>query len=94
MNRRALLAISILWCAAILPASAQHFKQIPGSLAQIAAGRSEVWGLDPSSGVHRFNSGTKTFAKVGTIKLSHIAVGGGTALQTDQVWGVAASGKV
>jgi hypothetical protein len=96
MNRRALLlAVSILCCAAaILPASAQHFKQIPGSLAQIAAGRSEVWGLDPSNAVYRFSSGTKTFARVGTIKLSRIAVGGGTALQTDQVWGVAASGKV
>jgi hypothetical protein len=89
------LAASILCsAAAILPASAQHFKQIPGSLAQIAAGRSEVWGLDPSSAVYRFISGTKTFARVGTIKLSRIAVGGGSALQTDQVWGVAASGKV
>jgi Tectonin domain len=96
MNRRMLLlAASILcWAAAILPASARHFKQIPGSLAQIAAGRSEVWGLDPSSAVYRFSSGTKTFARVGTIKLSRIAVGGGSALQPDQVWGINPSGKV
>jgi hypothetical protein len=96
MDRRALLlAVSILCCAAaILPASAQHFKQIPGSLAQIAAGRSEVWGLDPSSAVYRFSSGTKTFARVGTIKLSRIAVGGGSALQADQVWGVSAANLI
>jgi len=96
MDRKMLLLVaSILCCAAIVvPASAQHFKQIPGSLAQVAAGRNEVWGLDASGQVYRFNSGTKTFTKTGTLKLTRVAVGGGTALQSDQVWGIDASGLI
>jgi hypothetical protein len=89
------VASVLCWAAAAVPASAQHFKQIPGSLVQVAAGRSEVWDLDPSNQVYRFNSATTTFAKIpGTLKLTQIAVGGGTALQTDQVWGVDATGKI
>lgn len=34
------------WIAAVVPASAQHFKQINGSLTQIAVGRDEVWDLN------------------------------------------------
>jgi hypothetical protein len=97
MDRKMLLLVAFIlcWAATVAPASAQHFKRIPGSLAQVAAGRNEVWGLDASSQVYRFNSGTTTFAKIpGTLKLTQIAVGGGTALQTDQVWGVDATGKV
>lgn len=97
MDRKMLLLVAsiLCWAATVVPASAQHFKRIPGSLAQVAAGRNEVWGLDASSQVYRFNSGTTTFAKIpGTLKLTHIAVGGGTALQTDQVWGVDATGKI
>jgi len=96
MTRRMLLLVAFIscWAATVVPASAQHLKQIPGSLAQVAAGRSEVWGLDAANQVYRFNSGTTTFAKIGTIRLTHVAVGGGTVLQADQVWGVTASGKV
>ena len=96
MNHRMLrLAASILCCAAtVVPSSAQHFKVIPGSLAQVAAGRNEVWGLDASNQVYRFNSGTKTFTKTGTLKLTRVAVGGGTVLQADQVWGIDASGLI
>src|SRR4029077_1724463 len=97
MKRKVLLLVAstLCWAATVVPASAQHFKQIPGSLAQVAAGRSEVWGLDPSNQVYRFNSATTTFARIpGTLKLTQIAVGGGTVLQTDQVWGINAAGKI
>jgi hypothetical protein len=96
MDRKMLLLVAsiLCWAATVVPASAQHFKQIPGSLAQVAAGQNEVWGLDASNQVYRFNSVTKTFTKIGTLKLTRIAVGGGTVLQADQVWGIDASGLI
>ena len=79
--------------AAVVPASAQHFQQITGTpLSQIAAGRKEVWGLY-NSRVYRFNPGTKTFGQIPG-SLSQIAVGGGTLMQPDEVWGLDASGLV
>jgi hypothetical protein len=82
--------------AAVVPASAQHFEQMKGaSLTQIAAGRNEVWGLNGSE-VYRFNSSTEKFAKVSVPNkgqgLTQIAVGGGTLLQKDEVWGVDVNG--
>jgi hypothetical protein len=49
--------------AAVIPASAQHFQLMEGSLTQIAAGSIEVWGL---SEVHpyRFNAKTQKFTKI------------------------------
>jgi virginiamycin B lyase len=96
MDRKMLLLVApiLFWAATVVPASAQHFKQIPGSLAQVAAGRNEVWGLDAANQAYRFNSVTKTFTKIGTLKLTRIAVGGGSLLQTDQVWGVNAAGNI
>jgi len=74
----------------VTPAAAQHFKQMNGTLTQIAAGRNEVWGLKGST-VYRFNSSTMKFAKVSVPDesvLTQIAVGGGTLSQKDEVWGV------
>ena len=42
--------------ALIVPASAQHFKQVTGftgSMVEVAAGRSEVWGINTSSQLFR-----------------------------------------
>jgi Tectonin domain len=75
----------ICWIAAAVPASAQHFQQMKGSLTQIAAGRNEVWGLNGPA-IYRFHPGTKTFVQVSGA-LSQIAVGGGSLLRPDEVWG-------
>ena len=80
------------WTAAVVPASAQHFKQIDGSLTQIAIGRAEVWGLDGST-IYRFDSSTQKFNQISG-SLTQIAVGGGTLLQSDEVWGVNAAGGI
>jgi Tectonin domain len=82
----------ICWGAVAVPASAQHFQQVTGSLTQVAAGRAEVWGLNGSQ-IYRFNPSTQKFGKIAG-SLSQIAVGGGTLLQADEVWGVNASGGI
>jgi hypothetical protein len=82
----------ICWTAVVIPASAQHFKQIDGSLTQIAVGRAEAWGLNGSE-IYRFDSSTQKFNQISG-SLAQIAVGGGLLLQPDEVWGVNASGSV
>jgi hypothetical protein len=94
--RFALCLLLICSTAAVVPAAAQHFQQMTGSLTQIAAGRAEVWGLDGSQ-PYRFNSSTKTFVKISdkiSGQLTHIAVGGGSLLEPDQVWGINAGAEV
>ena len=81
--------------ALVVPASAQHFKRITGTLDQVAAGRAEVWGINASREIYRFNSSTKTFTHTaGWPALTQIAVGGGTSVQADDVWGVNAGGTI
>jgi Tectonin domain len=91
--RFAVCLMLICWtAAAVVPASAQTFLQIPGSLSYIAAGRNEVWGLQfPGGLIWRFNPSTQSFYRVSG-SLSQVAVGGGTLLQPDQVWGVNGAG--
>jgi hypothetical protein len=85
--RFVLFLMLICWLAAAVPASAQHFREIPNRpLSQIAAGRTEVWGLDDSQ-IYRFNPSTKDFGQISG-SLTQIAVGGGTLLQPDEVWGI------
>jgi hypothetical protein len=84
-NVRFALCLLLICSAALVPASAQHFQQMNGSLTQIAAGRNEVWGLNGST-IYRFHPGTKKFVEVAGA-ITQIAVGGGTLLQPDQVWG-------
>jgi hypothetical protein len=86
--RFVLCLLLICSTAAVVPASAQHFQQMEGSLTQIAAGRVEVWGLDGAQ-PYRFNPNTQKFVKISdkvSGSLSQIAVGGGTLLQLDEVW--------
>jgi hypothetical protein len=85
--------VLICWFAVVVPASAQHFQRITGSLTQVAAGRAEVWGLNASHQVYRFIRGTRTFVKISG-SLTQLAVGGGSLLQSDEVWGVSASGAI
>jgi len=92
--RFALCLTLICSIAAAVPASAQHFQQMNGSLTQIAAGRNEVWGLNGSE-VYRFNATTQMFSEI-KIKaygaVTQIAVGSGTLLQKDEVWAVSFGG--
>jgi len=84
-----ILLLLICGASLIVPASAQHFQQINGSLVSIAAGANEVFGIDDFFKVWRFNAATQTFVRVGKTKLGQIAVGGGTLTQPDEVWGQA-----
>jgi Tectonin domain len=86
----------LLLCLAalIIPATAQHFKQVTGFtgvMQMVAAGHSEVWGINTSGQVFRL-IGSKFASVPGS--LSRIYVGGGTLLQKDEIWGVDESGNV
>jgi Tectonin domain len=87
------LCLLLICCAAVVvPASAQHFQQITGSLKRVAVGYAEVWGLNGSQ-IYRFNPGTKTFGQIPG-SFTQVAVGGGTLLQRDEVWGLDPSGHI
>ncbi|HEY1657615.1 MAG TPA: tectonin domain-containing protein [Candidatus Sulfotelmatobacter sp.] len=97
MSRKALpwtVPLTLICCAILtLPASAQHFQQVKGTLTQIAAGRNEVFGVDAASNIWRYNSTQKGFVSIQGL-LVQVAVGGGTVSQTDDVWGVNGTGRV
>jgi hypothetical protein len=95
MNRRILLlAASVSYGAAVMvPASAQQFSQVTGTLTKVAAGRAEVWGVNSSQQVFRFNATKASFLQVSG-KLTQIAVGGGTLLQDDAIWGLNAGSEI
>jgi len=86
--------VLICWASLVVPASAQHFQQVKGTLASVSAGRNEVFGLDGQNAVWRFNAKTSAFAKIKKVSLFDIAVGGGTLAQLDEVWGLDASGGI
>src|SRR4029077_6473512 len=96
MGGTSMKRMMLLLCLAalVIPASAQHFKQVTGftgSMLQVAAGRSEGWGVNNTGQVFRF-TGTKFASVPGT--LSRIVVGGGTLSQKDEIWGGDESGNV
>ena len=95
MNRRVLLLAASVSCGAavIVPASAQQFSQVTGTLTKVAAGRAEVWGVNSSQQVFRFTANGSNFVQVAG-KLTQIAVGGGNLLQTDAVWGLNAGSEI
>jgi hypothetical protein len=84
----------ICWIAAVVPASAQQLFLPSGSpsLSYIAAGHSEVWGLQfPGGLIYRLNPSTGSWQQISG-SLSQIAVGGGISGLQDQVWGVNGAG--
>ena len=81
------LFILMSWTSLVVPASAQHFEQVPGTLVSVAAGRNEVFGLGSGGSIYRYNASTKTFGRIPG-SLRQIAVGGGTLSQLDEVWGL------
>jgi hypothetical protein len=90
----------ICWTAAVVPAAAQYFIQLQGSLSYVAAGHNEVWGLQfPGGLIYRLNPSGTFYQVPGS--LSQIAVGGGAlftggasglGIQPDEVWGVNGAG--
>ncbi|MGA2188223.1 MAG: tectonin domain-containing protein [Steroidobacteraceae bacterium] len=94
MSRRnvwSVLLILIGWASLAVPASAQHFQQVNGTLTSVSAGRNEVFGFDTHARVWRLNPKTNSFDKIKNVLLDDIAVGGGTVYQLDEVWGIDAS---
>jgi hypothetical protein len=55
MSRKAISPIVFLvlvyWASLVVPASAQQFQQVKGSLLGISAGRNEIFGFDSSANV-------------------------------------------
>ena len=85
-----------LVCSILLaiPASAQHFQQVKGTLVSVSAGRNEVFGFDTKGQVWRYSATTKAFSKIKGAFLEDIAVGGGTLSQLDEVWGISSSAAI
>src|SRR5262249_31905481 len=85
-----------LGIASMQSASAQSFKKVKVAknalVVQVASGGASVWALGSNGNPYRFNG--KTFVLANTISLSQIRVGGGSANQTDEVWGVNSSGGI
>jgi hypothetical protein len=88
------LLVLTCWALFVVQASAQHFQQVAGSLTSVSAGRNEVFGVDSHSVAWRFNTKTSAFTKVKKASLVEVAVGGGTASQLDEVWGLNAKTEV
>jgi len=96
MNRRKLLLAASIFCSAavVAPASAQEFETIQGAtLTHVSAGQAEVWGINASQEVFRFNATNGEFVQVAG-KLTKVAVGGGSLLYTDAVWGLNAGSEI
>src|SRR6516225_2852566 len=84
----------LMSCGALtVTASAQHFKQVTGTLTQVAVGRNEVFGVNASNQVYRYSASTKSFGLV-TGTLIQVAVGGGTLSQKDEIWGIRPSEQI
>ena len=81
------LGVSIVLCAAFArPASTQFFEQVSSTkLTQISAGGTTVWGVDASGLEYRFNPSSFVFDPVASF-VKQVAVGGGTLVQSDDVW--------
>src|SRR5215467_61755 len=87
-------ALSIVLCATLVrPASGQRFENISGNLTQISAGGTSVWGVNASNAMFRFNPSTFGFNQVAT-NVKQVAVGGGTLVQSDDVWLVQPDTKI
>jgi len=76
MNRRKLLLAASIFCSAavVAPASAQEFETIQGAtLTHVSAGQAEVWGINASQEVFRFNATNGEFVQVAE-ELTQVAV--------------------
>src|SRR5262249_60107970 len=96
MKTNVIALIVALGIANIQSAPAQTFKKVKvvknAPIVQVASGGNSVWALGSNGNPYRFNG--KTFVLANTISLSQIKVGGGSANQADEVWGLNSSGLI
>jgi hypothetical protein len=87
------LALAIT-CVPSAPAQTFKKQKVNGNtpLVQVFAGGASVWALAGNGNPYVFN-GT-SFVLANSVSLSQIAVGGGTAVQADAVWGLNSSGDI
>jgi Tectonin domain len=85
-----------LGIACMQSAPAQTFKQAKvngkAPLVQVASGGASVWALASNGKPYIFSG--ESFVLANNISLTQIAVGGGTAAQADEVWGLNSSGSI
>jgi virginiamycin B lyase len=87
MSRKNVVLILMSWASFVIPASAQHFEQVTGTLVSVAAGRNEVFGLSSGGAIWRYDASTQAFNRIAG-SLQQVAVGGGSLSQLDEVWGI------
>jgi hypothetical protein len=83
------LVVSI--CSALTStAAAQGFAQVPGFLSKIAVGSHTVAGINDSGQIVTYDTSSSNFQPIpgGSGQFVALAVGGGTVLQPDEVWGL------
>jgi hypothetical protein len=90
------MLVFVLGIACTQAASAQTFRRVivggGVKLAQVAAGGASVWARSTTGKPYIFK--TNKFVKANSISLTQIAVGGGSAVQPDTVWGLDSSNNV
>jgi hypothetical protein len=95
-NSLVIMVALALGIACMQLAPAQTFKQVKvngkAPLVQVASGGASVWALASSGKPYIFNG--ETFVLANNISLTQIAVGGGSAAQADEVWGLNSSGSI
>jgi hypothetical protein len=95
-NSLVIMVALALAIACMQSAPAQTFKQVKvngkAPLVQVASGGASVWALASNGKPYIFNG--ETFVLANNISLTQIAVGGGSAAQADEVWGLNSSGSI
>jgi hypothetical protein len=95
-NSLVIMVALALGIACMQLAPAQTFKQVTvngkAPLVQVASGGASVWALASNGKPYIFNG--ETFVLANNISLTQIAVGGGSAAQADEVWGLNSSGSI
>jgi hypothetical protein len=88
-------ALVASFCSALTStAAAQRFEQIPAAaLTKIAVGNQSVVGINEFKQVFAYKPGFNSFQLIPG-QLNSIAVGGGTLVQPDEVWGLNAAQQV
>ena len=90
-----ILLVPVCLASLVAPARAQHFNKVKGTVTSASAGRNEVFAFDVDANVYRYSASSESIHQNRQNKqLVDIAVGRGTLSQTDEVWGINASGDV
>jgi hypothetical protein len=97
-NQESLVAmLALIGAIACAPsAPAQTFKRVKvkggAALVQVASGGASVWALASNGNPYVLKG--KQFILANTVSLVSIAIGGGSLLQADEVWGLDSPGNI